>query len=111
LLHGLSLPSTGTFESQLLSEVIYRERTEKYAFAKLLTRLLGAAAGMSSETQHLHLMEYAEELFQLRYNSKYVPVVQRTLRKARDVRAEEQRILRKVEAMTVEGPSNGRSNG
>jgi hypothetical protein len=49
-------------------------------------------------------MEYAEELFQLRYNSNYVPVFQRRATKIRNVRLEEERLLRKVEKMTVEGP-------
>jgi hypothetical protein len=111
LLHGLPLPTIGTFESRLLSEVIYRERSEKYAFAKLLVRLLAPATGLSEEAQYLTLMEYAEELFQLRYNSKYVPVLQRRVREVRNMRLEEERLLSKVEKMTVEGPLTGNKNG
>jgi len=55
-------------------------------------------------------MEYAEELFQLRYNSKYVPVFQRKIREIRNMRLEEERLLSKVEKMTVEGPLTGKKN-
>lgn len=101
-MHGVPLPRTGTFESRVLSTVIFRERAEKYAFARLLTKLLGPFSGISDEGQYLMLTEYAEELFQLRYNSKYVPVLRQRLRKKRDVRQEELRLLQKVSAMTVE---------
>lgn len=110
LLHGLPLPTIGTFESRLLSESIFRERSEKYAFAKLMVRLLAPMSGMSEEAQYLSLMEYAEDLFQLRYNSKYVPVLQRRLREVRNMRLEEARLLSKVEKMTVEGPLTGKKN-
>jgi hypothetical protein len=74
---------------------------------KVLVRLLAPLSGTSSEGQHLLLMEYAEELFQLRYNSRYVSVLQRRLREVRNVRLEEERLLRKVEKLTVEGPMPG----
>jgi hypothetical protein len=76
-----------------------------------MVRLLAPATGMSEEAQYLTLMEYAEDLFQLRYNSKYVPVLQHRLREVRNVRLEEARLLSKVEKMTVEGPLTGRNNG
>ena len=107
MLHGLPLPSVGTFESRLLSEVIYRERNEKYAFAKLLIRLLGPVSGMTDEERYLTLVDYAEEVFQLRYNSKYVPVFMQRVKAARNVQEEEARLLRKVEQLTVEAPFIG----
>jgi hypothetical protein len=67
-------------------------------------------SGMSDEERDLTLMEYAEDLFQLRYNSKYVPVLQRRIREVRNMRLEEDRLLRKVEKMTVEGPLPGKNN-
>jgi hypothetical protein len=110
-LHGLPLPTIGTFESRLLSEVIYRERAEKYGFAKLLTKLLAPISGISEEGQYLLLMEYAEEVFQLKYNSKYVPVLHQKLQKIRNIRQEEERLLRKVAKMTIEGPLPGKAHG
>lgn len=102
---------TGTFESRLLSETIFRERSEKYAFARLFARMLGAIAGIGDDAVHLSLMEYAEELFQLRYNSSYVPILQRRVQEVKNVRLEEARLLSKVERMTVEGPITGGMNG
>lgn len=110
-MHGLPLPKTGTFKSRLLSEAIFRERSEKYAFAKMLVKLLGPMAGLNAEEQYLTLTEYAEELFQLRYNSKYVPVLRRRVQQIRNVHLEEERLLSKVAKMTVEGPLTGGAHG
>jgi hypothetical protein len=88
-----------------------RERAEKYAFAKVLVKMLAPLSGMSPENQYFVLMEYAEELFQLRYNSKYVSAAQERISAIRNVRLEEERLLRKVERLTVEGPLTGKGNG
>lgn len=73
--------------------------------------MLAPLSGMTAEGQHLVLMEYAEELFQLRYNSKYIPALQQRMQEVRNVRLEEERLLRKVERLTVERPLTGRDNG
>lgn len=91
--------------------MIFRERNEKYAFAKVLTRLLAPLSKMDEEVQYLTLMEYAEELFQLRYNSGYVPIFQRQTQERKNLRLEEARLLSKVEKMTVEGPMPGITHG
>lgn len=78
---------------------------------RMLVRMLGPLTNMSEEGQYLTLMEYAEELFQLRYNSKYVPIFHRRVQEIKNVRLEEARLLSKVEKMTVEGPLPGTVHG
>lgn len=98
---GAPLPAGGSFQEQMLSETILRERNEKYTLVSLFARLLGTLAGFKSDDVDTILEMYKEELYQFRYNSGYV--TQRKKRKVTEA-ANEAVIanqFRRLENMTV----------
>ena len=98
---GASLPPLGSFAFNLLYEGIKRQRSEKIAFARLLTKLIAPISEMDEEDTTLILSQYAEEVLQFNYNINYEPVYQKMIHaRVRQVN-EDQRILRKVSTMTV----------
>ncbi len=101
MMQGVSLPSLGSFEFNLLYEGIRRQRTEKIAFARFLSKLIAPLSGASKEETALLVSQYAEEVLQFNYNSNYEPVYQRMVRARVEQVSEDQRILRKVNEMTV----------
>lgn len=101
MLRGIPLPDTGTFEARLLAEGIQRERNEKFAFAQLLTTLV-ASLGVPMERIRPTLIEYGEELYQFRYNSRYESAARRIEEERLKREANDLEILAKVDAMTVE---------
>ena len=68
---GAPLPASGSFQEQFLSEVISRERNEKYLLVSLFANLLGHMGGVKSSAVEGMLEHYREELYQLKYNYKY----------------------------------------
>ncbi len=101
MMNGVSLPPLGSFEFNLLYEGIRRRQTEKVAFARLLTRLLGPLSGVTGEVATLLIADYAEEVMQFNYNSNYESVYSKVVRKRVRRQSEDQRILDKVKTMTV----------
>ena len=101
MMTGASLPPLGSFAFNLMYEGIKRQRTEKIAFARFLSKMLAPISRMEDATVSLILSQYAEEVHHLNYNSDYEPVFQKIVRaRVRQVN-EDQRILRKVGDMTV----------
>jgi hypothetical protein len=100
-MHNAPLPPTGSFQERLLFESILREKNEKYAVVTLFIRVLSAGLNLKADAVDGLLEEYKEELYQLRYNSKYKSSRQRRI--LDDVRkaAEQARMMRKIEQMTV----------
>lgn len=101
LVHGVPLPALGSFEYNLLFEGIRRERMEKIAFAKFLGNFLGPLCGMTEKQTALNVAEYAEEIFQLKYNWGYETLRKRVVREKQIAHNEDLRILQRVAAMTV----------
>ena len=93
----------GTFKEALFLEVFRRSQMERFAFARILTRLVSAIAPVEEVEQivGLALSEYGEELFQLRYNSRYESVALRKMRERLRLDTEYNRILQKVDELTV----------
>ena len=100
-MHNAPLPPTGSFQERLLFENILREKNEKFSVVSLLIRVISAGFGLKDDVVDGLLDEYKEELYQLRYNSKYKSSKQRRIldqvRKASD----QARMMRKIEQMTV----------
>jgi molybdopterin-biosynthesis enzyme MoeA-like protein len=94
------LPEAGSFNELVLSEVILRERNAKFAEVALMTRLLGAVAGASEASINQYLETYKEELYQLRYNSKYRTATDRRKTQVRAAAAREARLMSRIERMT-----------
>lgn len=103
VLHGVPLPDLGSFEYQLLEAALARKRAEKLEFARLLAELLGPAAGLETKAVNLLLTSYAETLSQVRYNYQYTPVHVRVREKQLAAKREDDRLMKKVAAMTVPG--------
>jgi hypothetical protein len=101
MMNGVSLPPLGSFEFNLLYEGIRRGRAEKVAFARFLSGLIAPLSGMEDKHVTLLISQYAEEVMQFNYNSKYEPVYVRMVRTKVAAVNEDQRLLRKVDAMTV----------
>lgn len=101
VLHGIPLPEIGSFRYKLIVEGIHRDRAEKVAFARFLSRFLAPISGMNEAVADLHIIEYAEQLTQLKYNWAYETV----RAKIETVRVQKHKsdldILAKVSAMTV----------
>lgn len=99
--HGSPLPEAGSFQEQLLSESIARERHVKFSEVSLFATLLGKGLGINDQYIELMLEGFREELYQLRYNSKYKTARRRftdtRMKKAR----EQDRLFRKLDAMTA----------
>jgi len=100
-LHNAPLPTSGSFQERLLSEVIIRERNAQFAMVSLFGRLLAAGAGVDGKTLTMLLEEYREELFQLRYNPRYTTISKVIAEREMSKVAEETRLMRKVAALTV----------
>ena len=90
-------------------EGIKRKKGEKIAFARLLGNLLGPLSGMDQEKITLYVSEYAEEVYQLKYNWEYQVVRSRVAHEQKTAQDEDLRILERVAAMTVkeDTPQNG----
>jgi len=100
-MHNAPLPPTGSFQERLLFESILRDKNEKYAVVTLLVRVLAAGFNLKAEPVDNLLEEYKEELYQLRYNSKYKSSRQRRILDQVRKAAEQARMMRRIEQMTV----------
>lgn len=100
-LHNAPLPPFGSFQERLLFESILREKNEKFSSITLFARLLGAGFNLKDEAVDSLLEEYKEELYQLRYNYKYVTGKQKRITEHVNRAAEQARYMRKLEQMTV----------
>lgn len=100
LSHGLPLPPSGSFKEQLLAEAIFRERYEKYTLVSLFARLLTASGAVKDEYVNLLLEDYREELFQLKYNSKYKTAIERKLTEMVRKKTSDSELLAKVSAFS-----------
>jgi hypothetical protein len=101
-LKNIPPPKLGSLQYFLLEAAMHRERDEKVAHARLFAQILGAGFKIKSEGVDLLLEEYAEEVHQMRYNSKYQTAIARTIREKARQSEEDLRILEKVKQMTVE---------
>ncbi len=101
MMHNVPLPSLGSFEFNLLHEGIRRQRAEKVSFARLLAGFLAPLSGMEDGEAALLVSRYAEEVLQFNYNSSYESVYLKVLRTRVAKVNEDQRLLDKVNAMTV----------
>ena len=95
------MPRSGSFEEKVLSEVIIRERNEKFSVVALFARLIGAVGSIDEKIIDNLLSEYREELYQLRYNYKYVTSQEENLRERVQEAARDARRMQRVESMTV----------
>lgn len=102
MVRGIPLPRLGSFEYFVLSEGLRRERTEKVAFAKMVGSILGAGIGVEKDEIDTFVQEYAEEVFQLKYNYKYKSALARKLAEKVEQRVMEQQLLDRVNRMTVQ---------
>lgn len=59
---GLSLPSRGSPRDLVLRELLYRERAERVAEVSLVTRLLGAVAGIDAKKLSDALGNYVKQI-------------------------------------------------
>lgn len=100
-MHNAPLPPTGSFQERLLFESILREKNEKFSVVSLLVRVISAGFGLKDDSVDGLLEEYKEELYQLRYNSKYKSSKQRRILDQVRKAAEQARMMRKIEQMTV----------
>jgi hypothetical protein len=100
-MHNAPLPPVGSFQERIVSEGILREKNEKFSLVSLFVRLLGTIGNVNEKALDDWLDEYKEELYQLRYNSKYRTTRQRRIMEAVKRAAEEARLMQKVERMTV----------
>lgn len=100
-MHNAPLPPTGSFQERLLFESILREKNEKYAVVSLFIRVLASGLNLKADVVDGLLEEYKEELYQLRYNSKYKSSRQRRILDEVRKAAEQARMMRRVEQMTV----------
>jgi hypothetical protein len=98
--HNAPLPETGSFHEQVLAESILRERNLQYAGMGLIARLLGLIGGLSDKVVQFHMDQYKEELYQLRYNSKYVTATERWRQMMRNKAQHEARLMERVANMT-----------
>jgi hypothetical protein len=99
MLRGIPLPETGTFESKLLAEGIQRERNEKFAFAALLSQFAHLMGAPEERLKPL-LSAYAEELYQFRYNSRYVAAELQLQQEKASREAEDRETLARAMALT-----------
>jgi hypothetical protein len=95
------LPPFGSFQERLLFESILREKNERFSAITLFARLLGAGFNLKDEAVDSLLEEYKEELYQLRYNYKYVTSNQKRISEHVKKAAEQARYMRRLEQMTV----------
>jgi hypothetical protein len=100
-MHNAPLPPTGSFQERLLFESILREKNEKFSLVSLLVRVISVGFGLKDDAVDGLLEEYKEELYQLRYNSKYKSSRQRRILDQVRKAAEQARMMRRVEQMTV----------
>ena len=100
-MHGAPLPDAGSFQEQLLGEYIAREKHERFALVSLFATLVGKGLGISDKFLDLVLEDYREELYQLRYNSKYKTARKRHRDERMQKAKEQERLFRKLDAMTA----------
>jgi len=101
LMHGVPLPSLGSLAFHILAEGIAREQASRIALIKFLTGLFGPQSGLSSQELYLLVTEYTEQVFQFKYNYKYMPVGMKLFKEQMSARMEDMRLLDKVSNMTV----------
>ena len=101
MMHNVPLPPLGSFEFNLIHEGIRRQRAEKVSFARFLAGFLAPMCGMEEQDVSILVSRYAEEVMQFHYNSNYEPVYLKILRARVAKVTEDQRILDKVNALTV----------
>lgn len=94
------MPPLGSFQERLISEAILREKNEKFAMVSLFATLISAMGRLEGTIVDDLLEEYKEELYQLKYNSKYTRIRQRRITERVSKAADEARLMRRVEAMT-----------
>ena len=99
-MRGVPLPPLGSFQERILSEMLIRERNEKFAHTALLATLLGKISGLDPKIIGGLLEEYREELYRLRYNSKYVTVAQKELSSRVACAERERRLMDHLEKIT-----------
>lgn len=100
-MHGAPLPETGSFPEEVLAESILRERNLQLAGVSLIARLIARIGGMADKELLHYLDMYKEELFQLRYNSRYVSATERWKMKIRKEAEKNAQIFERLERMTV----------
>jgi len=103
-LRGAPLPPLGSFQERIASELLMRERNEKFACVALFAKILGELGGLDPNAVGNLLEEYGEELYQLRYNLKYRNVRQRTISKIVAEKEERSRLMNKLDALTENAP-------
>lgn len=106
---GAPLPAPGSFQEQFLSEVIMRERNEKYLTVSLFAHLLARIGGLKADDITGLLEQYKEELYQFKYNYKYETWFEKKVTHE-TVHAETQgremrRMFDKLDSMTVSSDS------
>ena len=103
-MRGAPLPPLGSFQERIASELLMRERNEKFACVALFAKLLGEMGKVDVNVIGNLLEEYGEELYQLRYNLKYKNVHQRTISKIVAAKEERSRLMNKLDELTENAP-------
>lgn len=72
----------------------------QFASVGLIARLIGLIGNIPDKVLQLHMDLYKEELYQLRYNSKYVSATDRWRKTMRDKAQHEARLMERIANMT-----------
>jgi len=96
----------------VLRELVRRERNEKQAQTRLFAELIGGALGVAPERLQAMLDDYAQELHQSKYRPSMIGVSRRKVEARARRQKRDEKLLEKVEALTVKDedlPQPGRS--
>jgi hypothetical protein len=83
-------------------EAMRRERNEKVSFVRAIGGIVGKGLGLKRDEILPYVQDYAEEVFQLKYNYKYQKAEAQRIVEKLTQQSEDQRLLAKVARMTVE---------
>lgn len=101
LARGLTLPSRGSAQDQVLRELYRRELNEKMSKTALFARILGAGLHLEPTQVDQMLEEYRLELTQNRYRPSTTAAKRKARIKAQRKQKTDERLLERVDAMTV----------
>lgn len=100
----MPLPPPGSVQDRLAREVVFRERQEKVAFVRALSRLVGSMNGLDSDRVFGPVVgDYAFEVFQETYDADLLARKAAALRQAagrvKAKKESDRRMIRRLESM------------
>ena len=99
--HGVLLAPRGSIRDSVMIEVARRERSEKFAFARLITSTLCRTQSVHPDTVASMLEMYRLELSQDLYHPDMAALLRATVASQKTAARAQQAILNKVDKMTV----------